>query len=263
MPEPASARSVRCDAYLVGNETCSRTAGRDAEPADRLAQRQLGRRGAEQVLDQPGRSQRPRQHAGRQHTGDPAVHRHRELGCLGGLGEGVDELDGRLRLGVHQVEGLAVEAGLVRDVVHRLGDVVDGYDVGVAHVDAQDRHPLRQVVAQPLEEREEVVGTVDLVHLAGLGVPHHDGRPVDPPGDRATPRGRCARSRTSSGGTTRAAPAPRRTSSRRRRRGSHPDAAIEETWWNTPASSSSASSSAARVPPTFSCSLSSSEAVMS
>ena len=93
-------------------------------------------------------------------------------------------VDGRLRLGVDQVERLAVEAGGVGEVVHRLGDVVDGHDVGVAEVDADQRQPRRQAVAQPLHEREEVVGAVDLVHRAGLGVADHDRRPVDPPRDR-------------------------------------------------------------------------------
>ena len=37
-------------------------------------------------------------------------------------------------------------------------------------------------LAQPLDRLEEVVGTVDLVHLAGLRVADDDPRPVDPPG---------------------------------------------------------------------------------
>ena len=75
--------------------------------------------------------------------------------------------------------------GLVGDVVHRLGDVVDRHHVGVAEVDADQGHPAGQVVAHLLEQREEVVGTVDLVHRAGLGVPDHDRGPVDPPRHRA------------------------------------------------------------------------------
>ena len=104
-----------------------------------------------------------------------------ELGRLRRGGEGVDHVDGAERLGVDQVEGLAVEPGLVGDVVHRLGDVVDRHDVGVAEVDADQRHPAGQGVAQPLEQREEVVGAVDLVHRAGLGVTDHDRGTVDPP----------------------------------------------------------------------------------
>ena len=70
------------------------------------------------------------------------------------------------------------------DVVHRLRDVVDRHHVGVAEVDADERQPGGQPVAQQLHQGEEVVGAVDLVHLAGLGVPDHDGRSVDAPGDR-------------------------------------------------------------------------------
>ena len=113
-----------------------------------------------------------------------AVDRDGELGCLGRGGEGVDQLDGVLRLGVDQVEGLAVVVGQVGEVVHRLGDVVDRDDVGVAEVDADQREPGRQGVAHPLEQREEVVGPVDLVHRAGLGVADHDRGPVDPPRHR-------------------------------------------------------------------------------
>ena len=87
--------------------------------------------------------------------------------------------------GLTRWNACAVEVGPVRDVVHRLGDVVDRHHVGVAEVDAHQRQPARDGVAQPLEQREEVVGAVDLVHRAGLGVPDHDGRPVDPPRHRA------------------------------------------------------------------------------
>ena len=68
-------------------------------------------------------------------AGDAAVDRHGELRGLRGRGERVDQPDRALRLGVDEVERLAVEAGLVGDVVHRLGDVVDRHHVGVAEVD--------------------------------------------------------------------------------------------------------------------------------
>ena len=87
----------------------------------------------------------------------------------------------RCDLGAHEVEGLAVEAGLVGDVVHRGGDVVDRHDVRVAELGADEREPLGQRVARLLDRLEEVVGPVDLVHLAGLRVADDDGGPVDPP----------------------------------------------------------------------------------
>ncbi len=45
-----------------------------------------------------------------------------------------------------------------------------------------ERHPLRHHLAHALDRLEEVVGTVDLVHLAGLGVAHNDPGPVHAPG---------------------------------------------------------------------------------
>ncbi len=155
--------------------------GRDAEAADRLVQREVHRRQPQRGADQVGRAQGAGEQGGGQPVGDAAVDGDGELRGLRGGGEGVDQLDGVLRLGVDQVEGLAVEVGLVRDVVHRLGDVVDRHDVGVAEVDADQRQPAREVVAHPLEQREEVVGAVDLVHRAGLGVADDDRRAVDPP----------------------------------------------------------------------------------
>ena len=67
------------------------------------------------------------------------------------------------------------------DVVHRRRDVVDGDDVRVPQLRAQQREPLRQEVAQALDRLEEVVGAVDLVHLAGARVADDDRRAVDPP----------------------------------------------------------------------------------
>ena len=112
-------------------------------------------------------------------------------------------------------------SGLVGDVGHRLRDVVHRHHVGVAEVDPDQGHPAGDGVAHPLEQREEVVGTVDLVHRAGLGVADHDRRPVDPPRHRGTPRARSSRTRTWCGGRPRAAAGPRRTWTRRRRPCSH------------------------------------------
>jgi hypothetical protein len=81
------------------------------------------------------------------------------------------------------VERLAVQAGSVRQVVQRPRHVVDRHDVGVAEIDADQRQPLGEGVAHPLQQREEVVRPVDLVHRAGLGVPDDDRGTVDPPRD--------------------------------------------------------------------------------
>ena len=49
---------------------------------------------------------------------------------------------------VGEVERLAVEVGLVGDVVHRLGDVVDRDDVRVAELRADERDPLAAASAR-------------------------------------------------------------------------------------------------------------------
>ena len=108
-------------------------------------------------------------------------HPHRGLRRVGGAGEDVDHLARGARVRVGEMEGAPVEALDVGDVVHRLHDEVDRDDVDLAALDAGHRQPLRDRVSDPPDQLEEVVGTVDLVHLAGLRVADHDPRPVDAP----------------------------------------------------------------------------------
>ena len=112
----------------------------------------------------------------------PRVDPHRRLGRVRRLREDVDHLARGQRVRVGEVEGLPVEAVDVGDVVHRLGDEVDRDDVDLAALDPDAGEPLREGVARPLQELEEVVGPVDLVHLAGLGVADDDPGPVHAPG---------------------------------------------------------------------------------
>ena len=100
-------------------------------------------------------------------------------GRVAGLAERVQHLADAHALGIDDVERLAVQAGLVGDVVDRRGDVVDRDDVRPAPLDADQREPLRQRVPDLLDHLEEVVRAVDLVHLAGLAVTDDDGRAVD------------------------------------------------------------------------------------
>ncbi len=78
-------------------------------------------------------------------------------------------------------KGLAVESLFVADVVDRVGDEVNRHDVDLLAFDTDRRHPRRKHVAQTLDHLEEVVRTVDFVHLAGAGVTDHDAGTVDPP----------------------------------------------------------------------------------
>ena len=69
------------------------------------------------------------------------------------------------------------------EVLERGGDPVDWHHVGRAQVGADERHPFGHELARPLDRLEEVVGAVDLVHLAGLRIPDDDRGAVDAPGD--------------------------------------------------------------------------------
>ena len=125
-----------------------------------------------------GQPQRPL----RQRVGQAFVDRDGEAGRARDRGDLVDDVVDPLRAGVDEVEGPAVEARLVGDVLERAGHPVDRHDVRVAEVGPHQRHPLWEQVAQALDRLEEVVGTVDLVHLAGPRVAHHDRRAIRAPG---------------------------------------------------------------------------------
>ena len=171
MPEPFSARSVSRVSNCGTSAMCSMTSSGMPKSARIVPPHALQR----------GQLEHHRDHALGQGVGQALVDAQRELRRVGGLGELVQHLARALGAGVGQVEGLAVEVGLVGDVVHRLRDPVDRHDVGVAHLRADEREPLRQPVARLLDRLEEVVGAVDLVHLAGLGVADDDRGPVDAP----------------------------------------------------------------------------------
>ena len=158
----------------------------------------------------------------------------------------------------HEVEGLAVEPGLVGDVVHRGGHVVDRHDVRVAELEADEREPLRQRVARLLDRLEEVVGPVDLVHLAGLRVADDDRRAVDAPRDARLLARDLLGVELRAGGRTTAASGPRRTCPRGTGPCSEPVTATDEAWCRMPASSALASATALRVPVTLARSLASS-----
>ena len=111
-------------------------------------------------------------HRGGDRLGQVLVDPQRELRRVGRLGEGVQRLADRHRLGIHQVVGVAGQVGVgeMADVVHRLRDEVHRDDRDLAALRPREREPGRKRSAQLLEQGEHVVGPVDLVHRAGLGV---------------------------------------------------------------------------------------------
>ena len=146
--------------------------GRDADLAERQLRDPLGRREEPQArLDQVGRR-----------LGDVGVEPIRRPRRIGLLREEVEQLARGLRVRVGEAERLAVEAGLVGDVVDRVGDEVDRDDVDLAALDADRRQPGGQHPPHLLEQLEHVIGAVDLVDLAGPRVADDDPRPVDAPG---------------------------------------------------------------------------------
>ena len=61
-------------------------------------------------------------------------------------------------------------------------DEVDRNQVYSSALDADHGHPLRKKPPDLLDNAEEIIGTVDLIHFAGLGVADDEARPVDAPG---------------------------------------------------------------------------------
>ena len=86
---------------------------------------------------------------------------------------------------VNQVVALAAGALTMADVVERVDHEVDRHDVDPAAFQPDHRHPGRQQLAQPLDQLEKIVGSVDLVHLAGDAVAHHHGGAKHRPRDLA------------------------------------------------------------------------------
>ena len=77
-----------------------------------------------------------------------------------------------------QVEGLAVAAVEVHQRRHRRNHVVDRHDVGASAVGQHHRGEARQPRERG-QHAEEVVGAVDLVHLAGARIADDHPRAVD------------------------------------------------------------------------------------
>src|ERR1700736_5627605 len=98
------------------------------------------------------------------------------------LGEDIQHFTDAVRLRIGKVEALSIEAFLVREVVHRVGDEVDRDDVDASTLDAYCRHPRWKHIPQPLYQLEEIVRPVNLVDIAGLRVADHECRTIDAPG---------------------------------------------------------------------------------
>ncbi len=113
------------------------------------------------------------------------VHAQRHLRRMSGVREDIEQVANPAGVGVGEMEAAPVQPRLVRDVVHRCGDEVHRHQVQTPAFQPDGRHPRRQQPAQLLERLEEVVGSVDLVHLAGARIADHDARAVDAPGPLA------------------------------------------------------------------------------
>ena len=79
------------------------------------------------------------------------------------------------------MEAFPIETPLVREVIERVRDKVDGYDVDASAFDADRRHPGRKDLPQLLDQLEEIVRPVDLVDEPGPGVADDEARPIDAP----------------------------------------------------------------------------------
>ena len=118
---------------------------------------------------------------GRREAEQAGVDLDREGRRMGGARQRVQHVTDPQRIGVRQVEGAAVEAIEMGEMIHRGDDEVDRHDVDPPPFEADHREPRRHGVADLLNELEEVVGAVDLVDLAGLRVADDNSGPIDPP----------------------------------------------------------------------------------
>ena len=113
------------------------------------------------------------------------VDAHGHFRGMRGAGKGIEQIADAHRQRIDKMEALAVLALEVGDVVDGIDDEVDRHDVDPPALDADGRHPRRQHLAHFLDQFEEIVRTVDLVHLAGARITDDDRRAVDTPGNLA------------------------------------------------------------------------------
>ena len=123
--------------------------------------------------------------AARNKAQERGVDKHIHLGCVRGPAEDVQHLAHAVALRVHQVVALVGNAALVADGVQRVDHKIHRHDVDAPALQADGGHPGRKDLAHALDQLEEVIRPVDLVHLAGLAVTHHHGRAVHRPGNLA------------------------------------------------------------------------------
>jgi hypothetical protein len=98
-----------------------------------------------------------------------------------GRGKQIQHLPDPSILWVGEMKAAAILSGNMREMRQRSGHKVHRYQVDVAALNADQRHPLRQCVTQPLHRLEQVVGAVDLVHHARDGMADNHARPIDAP----------------------------------------------------------------------------------
>ena len=112
---------------------------------------------------------------------DEQVHSRRVRGAA----ENVEHVADTVAHRVNQMKAPLGDACLVADGVQRIHHVIHWHDVHAPAFQAHRRHPGRQYLAHALDQLEEIVRSVDLVHLARLAVAHHHGGPKYRPGQLA------------------------------------------------------------------------------
>ena len=137
---------------------------------DRVANPSRRREGHEAFLD-------PARNEAEQCCVDAHLHARR-VRCLA---EDVEDVAYPVWIRIGQVESFAVPFFEMHDVVHRGNHEIHRHDVDAPALDADRRHPWGKDLAHLLDQLEEVVGAVDLVHLTGLRVAHDQPWPIYPP----------------------------------------------------------------------------------
>ena len=187
-PRHADARRRQQRLRLAGIE-----AGRMVEQTgNRLRHAELAQHLLDHTLHRPqrlGRRVRQLRHRVQQIGFEPQRHRRR----VRGPGEQVQYLADAAVLRVREVEAAPVVPGHVRQVRQRRRDEIHRHQVDVAALETDQRHPARQVVAQLLDQLEEVVGAIDLVHGASARIADDHSGPIHAPRDTAGVADQCLR----------------------------------------------------------------------
>ena len=137
----------------------------------------------DRLADAPDRGERHQaaHDAARNEIEKRGVDADRHVRRMGRAREDVENVADAARVRIGQVEAAAVLPLEMGQMVERARDEIDRNQIDPPALQPDARHPRRQQPAHLLDQLEEVIRPVDLIHFAVAGISDHDAGPIDAP----------------------------------------------------------------------------------